>query len=342
MNLIAPNGLAAGGEKFDCEANLGGGSLFLGDKIQDYDRIISNRVARMEIKPTHKGRFYCRAAATRLRELKITRIQSDPVELNRSIRCIETDSQAQYLVGLSLVGRTVINHSHWRNVIDPGNLFLLDKAMPYQTKVMEAADRILVVMPRHLLETRLPDPAGYLSMTPSTGSGIGRLAREHLQFLAREGHLLSNINQMYALEMCLDLIALAFRSCEEQNVGMERGGMVGGQIVLSRLKARLKCILDDPELDPAKAAGALGLSKRYLHKLFSNSGTTFGTWVREERLMRARLLLTDPRFNHLSITEVAMRQGFNDIPHFSRLFKARFGQTPSDTRIGVPREQFVA
>jgi AraC-like DNA-binding protein len=32
------------------------------------------------------------------------------------------------------------------------------------------------------------------------------------------------------------------------------------------------------------------------------------------------------------VTEIALRQGFNDIPHFSRQFKARFGLSPTALR----------
>jgi len=94
----------------------------------------------------------------------------------------------------------------------------------------------------------------------------------------------------------------------------------------------VRSVLCDPELAPSMVADSMGLSKRYLHKLFSDSGTTFGALVRDERLMRARTLLADPRFNYLSIKEIAFQQGFNDIPNFSRQFKAKYQQTPSDLR----------
>ena len=32
------------------------------------------------------------------------------------------------------------------------------------------------------------------------------------------------------------------------------------------------------------------------------------------------------------ITEIALRWGFNDMPHFSRAFRAAFGRSPSEYR----------
>ena len=37
------------------------------------------------------------------------------------------------------------------------------------------------------------------------------------------------------------------------------------------------------------------------------------------------------------ITEIALRWGFNDMPHFSRVFRATFGATPSDLRAASVR-----
>lgn len=329
MDLTAANEYVS--ESFADGSGFSGGDLICGEDVRAYERIISNRIARMEVRPARRGRFFCRSVTARLGDLRITRIQSDPVVLQRSVRCIG-DSQTQYLLGLSVGGRTVIDHSNATNVVNAGDMFLVDKATPFQTDVTEAADRVMLVIPRRILESRLPDTVRYLTVVPSTDSGIGRLAREHIQFLVREGHRLDRSTQMQMTDMCLDLIALTFRSCA---LGTGDGGRAGGgsgPLLLSRVKAHLKCHIEDPELSPAKAAAAFGLSKRYLHKLFSNGGTAFGAWVREERLMRARSMLTDRRYAHLSITEVAMRQGFNDIPHFSRQFRARFSQTPRDAR----------
>lgn len=318
------------------DAAFSGGNFVRGENVEHYAKIVSRRVARVEVEPARIDRFHCRSTEACLGQLRFTRIQSDPIALRRSVRCIEADGQMQYLVGLNLSGRTLVEHDHRRTVIDAQHMFLLDKGAPYHTIFAEYSDRVLVSIPRRLLESRLADPNRYLSVTPTIESGIGRLACDHLQFLLREGHLLSNSNQTHAIEMCIDLIALAFRAGMEQDEDLERNN-AGSPMLLSRVKAHLQRNLDDPELSPSLAADALGLSKRYLHKLFSNSGTTFGAWVREERLQRARTLLVDSRYDHLTITEVAMRQGFNDIPHFSRQFRSRFGHAPREARAGAPQ-----
>ncbi len=73
---------------------------------------------------------------------------------------------------------------------------------------------------------------------------------------------------------------------------------------------------------------ACGISKRYLHDLFKDVNGTVSQQIRDQRLVAARDRLQASR--DLSISEVAYRFGFADQAQFSRLFKAKFGMTPSE------------
>lgn len=79
-------------------------------------------------------------------------------------------------------------------------------------------------------------------------------------------------------------------------------------------------------------AEAVGISKRHLHALFANAGTTFGATLLDIRLRRAKEILSDPRFRLYQIGEIAWQCGLADASHFARLFKRRFGVTPLNFR----------
>ncbi len=85
-------------------------------------------------------------------------------------------------------------------------------------------------------------------------------------------------------------------------------------------------------LDPARIADAHGISVRHVHRLFHESGDTVAAAIRRERLDRCRADLEDPHQRARSITEIALRWGFNDSAHFSRAFRARFGVSPRAVR----------
>jgi AraC-like DNA-binding protein len=56
------------------------------------------------------------------------------------------------------------------------------------------------------------------------------------------------------------------------------------------------------------------------------------TWIRSRRLDRCRRELVDPLAAHRPVGEVAARWGFPDAAHFSRAFRAEFGEPPSVVR----------
>jgi AraC-like DNA-binding protein len=66
--------------------------------------------------------------------------------------------------------------------------------------------------------------------------------------------------------------------------------------------------------------------------LFENEGTTFSEFARNARLSRAYRMLRDPRFADRSISTIAFEAGFSDLSYFNKVFRRRFGGTPSDVR----------
>jgi AraC-like DNA-binding protein len=111
-------------------------------------------------------------------------------------------------------------------------------------------------------------------------------------------------------------------------------------VVAGRLNAALQHIgehFDDPELSVAGVARSLGISPRYLQRLIETSGTSFTARVNELRLQRVFTLLTKAGDNAQRISDIALQAGFSDISHFNRLFRSRFGDTPSGVRGARPQ-----
>lgn len=90
--------------------------------------------------------------------------------------------------------------------------------------------------------------------------------------------------------------------------------------------------LGDPALSPERVAQRLGISVRYLHKLFAGHGPSFGRWLSARRVQRAHSLLLDPDRSDWTVTRIAHECGFNDPAYFSRVFKNAYGLTPSQLR----------
>jgi AraC-like DNA-binding protein len=82
---------------------------------------------------------------------------------------------------------------------------------------------------------------------------------------------------------------------------------------------------------------AHGLGPRQAQRLFAEAGMTFSKFVSEQRLLLARQLLSEPHHRHSKVSTIAHAAGFGDLSYFHRLFRKRFGVTPSDMRAGAAK-----
>jgi transcriptional regulator GlxA family with amidase domain len=89
----------------------------------------------------------------------------------------------------------------------------------------------------------------------------------------------------------------------------------------------MRAHLHEDGLDVDQIARASSMATRTLYRLFALEATTPMQWLWEQRLIKSYRLLEGGKPKR--VTEVAMACGFKDLSHFSRLFQARFGQSPS-------------
>lgn len=148
------------------------------------------------------------------------------------------------------------------------------------------------------------------------------------------------------MDMMLHLIARRHgptiaRAVTEQFVygGARPGDLPQRPALAARLDVRderLVRLVDAIDRDPAdgwplaRLQRLSGLSARRLGELFrAQLGVGPARFVVQRRLLRARDLLEGTR---LSIREIALESGFGSLEHFSRAYRARFGQPPSAAR----------
>jgi AraC-like DNA-binding protein len=75
-----------------------------------------------------------------------------------------------------------------------------------------------------------------------------------------------------------------------------------------------------------------------VRKLFEEEGSSFSSFILAERLRGVRRMLVDRRYANLNIAQIAHENGFGDVAYFNRVFRRRFGATPSDLREAARRE----
>ncbi len=92
----------------------------------------------------------------------------------------------------------------------------------------------------------------------------------------------------------------------------------------------IKNNLTADDLSQAAMAERAGISKDYFSRIFrSITGTNYSRWLNMIRMEKATELLADEK---MTLTEVAMRSGFQSISSFNRVFRAEKGMAPGEYR----------
>ena len=102
--------------------------------------------------------------------------------------------------------------------------------------------------------------------------------------------------------------------------------------LMQRAQSFALTYIDDPGLSPDAIAAGVGVSRRHLYRAFSEHGQTPANWIWALRTEQARLRLTAPEQQKKSLTELAFEVGFNDMAHFSRAYRGRYGCSPRQAR----------
>lgn len=89
------------------------------------------------------------------------------------------------------------------------------------------------------------------------------------------------------------------------------------------------CHLQDFGAAPMAQRHKVGI--RTIQKIFQQHGTTLTDYIARSRLQIAARALADPD-NSKKISDIAFEAGFSDIATFNRLFRKRFGESPSSFR----------
>ncbi|HEY8550327.1 MAG TPA: helix-turn-helix domain-containing protein [Vicinamibacterales bacterium] len=210
---------------------------------------------------------------------------------------------------------------------DPGDLLLIDPGYPFEAVSFTPVRLLVWDLPADCLRPLLAAPEAGLRRIPR--GGVSAILGSFAQSLMREADRLDAIAQRNLKMHLCGLMALALgATAVGRQSRRETCRAVRRQQVLAYIEAHLR----DYRLTVDRAATDLRMSRRWLHAVFDDCGTTFAAWVAWRRVEECMKCLEDPAFDRFSITEIAFHHGFNDLSTFNRRFRSHFGMTPPDAR----------
>jgi PAS domain S-box-containing protein len=121
--------------------------------------------------------------------------------------------------------------------------------------------------------------------------------------------------------------------------------LVGATLDITEVKLRMQTATTDKKLlammqfieenwdkkfKVEEIAARFGISSRKIFRLFASRGTTLMDFVKDIRLQKVRQRLAAPE-PATTVTGVSLDCGFNNLGHFARDYRRKFGELPSET-----------
>lgn len=273
--------------------------------------------------------FHGAVHRTDLGMLACTEVVSNAQRVARTRSRIARSRDECVLVAVGRRGEGTIRQDDRDLLLHPGEFAYYDTTRPYELGFEADFSQIIFQLPRACLQQRV---RGLERLTATAFDGLrppARIALDLLHSLAACCDELDTDTAAQLGEQAADLIALAI----VDRLGQDRSETTSHRAaLLYRIKQHIRAHLSDPDLSLGESAAALGISPRYLNKLLAGEGQSFQRHVLEQRLALARRDLSLPQLAHRQIGEIAFGWGFNDLSHFGRAFRRRYGVSPRDFR----------
>jgi len=126
----------------------------------------------------------------------------------------------------------------------------------------------------------------------------------------------------------VDLLAMTLRDV----IPSVPGGYGPELVLLEVMQTHVRDHLADPHLRVEELARRHHVSVRHAYDLFARIGTTPGAYLREQRLLAAQAMLSDPRRDRMRMSDIAAAVGILDRTTFERAFRRQYGVTPGGWR----------
>ena len=297
------------------------------DRLDYWQYVVSELIGTVELKDYDREDFNSGFGLSTVGDLKIGHFTGVSQTLERKSGMIKSSDPDDYIVLLES-NKTFNLEQAGRQHSGSGGMVLIDIAQPYFSNHPEGIDVIDVFIPRQVMERAMGSARHAAGLSIDASQPIFPVIVAFLRSLSQHGAKLDPANAARMSAIAVDLIASGLT----EKLGEATPRHASGAAILARAQAYIAENLGVTGLGMLEVAATLNLSIRRLHQIAADEGISLVDWMWERRLLRARKLLADPAHQMQSVGTIAYQCGFVDQAHFSRRFKLRFGQAPSELR----------
>src|SRR5882762_4687261 len=290
-------------------------------QLQRWSDALTDLCGQFDVDPLEGASFEGRINYTTVSRLKLCQIEASQHRISLTVSRSRSSEHPYVKILFQTHGISHFEQGGRRIELMPGDCLAYDVGCPHTIVSPMLTRHDVVIVPKELLQERGFRLAKMTACKLSARTGTGRIAHDFVHAAFDEATKLSPNNAIGVADSLIDLLLLPLR---EPDTMFNR---VGPEAMYVRAQFFIREHLRDPDLSIDQISAALNCTKRYLHMLFSERGTTISDYIQHARLQNCRQELETQAGK--TITDVAFSWGFSSSSHFSRVFRKHFGVVPS-------------
>ncbi|GAA3105340.1 hypothetical protein GCM10010464_80620 [Pseudonocardia yunnanensis] len=274
--------------------------------------------------------FRGRMASQELGEdLTLSQLRWGPWSAGRTDRMAARTSEDNWMLfAVHVAGRGRISQHDRLAELGAGMGFLHEARSPSKWVSQTETRHLVLSFSRELLPLRTAEITEACARSMDPASPAMQLLSAYLGRLFQIADGLTAPQRMDSGHAAIDLLAMALRDVVPSIPGSE--GSSG--VLLDMMRRYVRKHQTDPHLRVEELARWHHVSVSHVYTLFERIGTTPGAYLREQRLLAAQAILSDPRYAQLGMSDIAAAVGFGERRTFDRAFRRHYGMTPGSWR----------
>jgi len=295
-------------------------------KLQMWNEAVSAVVGHSTADPFDEGTFQGELTALDLGAVRIAEIHGGASHVERHSREF---GNASFMLHLVLDGVMTCSTGRARFEMHTGDFCLGACAVRTEILLKQPVVQLAMCVQRDYLSRFIscPEAATEFAIPGSSPEGalVGRYLKDLWSNLRTQ--MSDSLRQRFT-QIALQMVASAY----SEHPAVHPIASIGTIKHRANLLAYIEAHLKDHDLTPHSIAAALDCTAGYVHRMFAGQSESIGRYVLKRRLEECQRALSDSMQIARSITEIALENGFNDMAHFSRVFRHQYGVSPREWR----------
>ncbi len=274
--------------------------------------------------------FDGRARTLHAGDVVLTRLEATRHRVTRSPSAARATERPYLKIVAPWKGCAGVEQKGRETWVTPGQWSIYDTTDSYAVANPERVEHLIVMLPKprlaeHGLGADSLDPL--MARRLGGSGGISTLALQTMRNAFAELPSMPEAAARGVGDAIAQLVHLSLLDLAGQATAQTQR-----EALRERIKQHVAQHLAEPGLSVDAIAVALNCSRRQLYNAFAEEPDGVAGYVLAQRLAACRRALADRSQAHRSLTDIALGLGFQNMAHFSRVFRSHLGMAPSDYR----------